>query len=89
MKEEIIYIEHLAGAFEDGVQICINCATVLTDYSSGNWASSDGSAPRGFPEGPLYVTGTNPVTYMVTKPEKNYGGDDPYERVIKKCTDDL
>lgn len=84
--KELIYIEHLAGAFEEGLQICTLCGKVITDYT-GSWASTDGKTPRGFPEGPVWLTGTNPVQTMAIKPEENYGGPDPYKRVIRKCTD--
>lgn len=84
MKEELIYTEHRAGVFEDGLQICIHCGKVICDYT-GSWLSSDGYVPRGFPEGEIYVTGKNPVQWTAVKPLENYGGDDPYKRTIIKC----
>lgn len=83
---EVIYTEHLAGAFEDGLQVCVLCCKVITDYT-GEWATSDGSKPQGFPEGPIYQCGTNPVQTMALKPLENYGEKDPYKRIIKKCTE--
>ncbi len=84
MKEEIIYIEHYAGGFEDGLQICIHCGAVICDYT-GHVLSADGSSPKGFPVGKIYVTGTNPVEWTIIEPLPNYGGDDPYTRTIVKC----
>lgn len=82
---DITYVEHHAGSFEDGIQICIHCGHIITDYSGGNWASTDGNPPRGFQEGPIYITGKNPIETTTIKPLENYGGDDPYKRTIVKC----
>jgi len=84
MIKELTYTEHHAGAFEDGLQICIHCGTVICDYT-GEWLSSNGTVVQGFPEGEIYVTGTNPVQWTSIKPLENYGGDDPYIRKIVKC----
>lgn len=85
-KRKVVYTEHCAGTFEDGLQVCTKCGTVLCDYT-GNWASSDGKAPGGFPEGPLWVTGTNPIQFIDVKPEKKYGNFDPCERTIVQCNE--
>jgi hypothetical protein len=84
--KELIYTEHQAGSFEDGIQICTLCAKVICNYAVGEWVSNTGEAPHGFPEGPIYVTGTNPVQWTTVKPLENYGGDDPYTRKIVKCS---
>lgn len=81
---EIIYTEHQAGSFEDGLQICILCGQIISDYT-GHWASNDGSPIKGFPEGKIYITGTNPVQTTTIKPLKNFGNGDPYMRKIVKC----
>lgn len=45
-KKEITFIEHEAGEYEDGLQVCIYCGEVVTDFSDmGNWefTSMDGN----------------------------------------------
>lgn len=83
-KQELIYTEHYAGVFEEGLQVCIYCGKVICDYT-GHWVSDSGEQIQGWPEGPVYMTGINPVQTMVDKPLENYGGDDPYKRKIVKC----
>ena len=80
-KKEIIYTEHKAGEYEDGLQICVLCGEILTDYT-GVWMTSDGRPPQGFPEGKIYKAG-NETTSI--KPEEYYGPDDPYIRTVIKC----
>jgi hypothetical protein len=82
---EIIYVEHKAGTYEDGVQICVHCGMILCNYTTGHWKSMDGTAPKGFREGPVYITGKNPIQYLVEMPRESYGEDDPYIRKIQKC----
>lgn len=83
--KEIVYTEHHAGTFEDGLQVCIHCGKVICDYT-GHWMTdSPNKTLNGFPEGPIYVTGTNPIQWTIVKPEENYGGDDPYCRKVIKC----
>jgi len=39
-KKEITFIEHEAGEYEDGLQVCIYCGEVLADFSEmmkGEW----------------------------------------------------
>lgn len=82
--KELIYTEHEAGDFEDGLQICILCGKVITDYT-GSWVSSDNSSIRGFAQGKVWQTGTNPVQTMGVEPLRNYGDGDPFIRKIIKC----
>lgn len=85
MGKEVIYIRHQAGTFEDGLQICVHCGKIICDYT-GHWVSADGgSGPMGFPEGAIWVTGTNPIQWTIAEPMENYGGDDPYIRKIVNC----
>ncbi len=86
IKKEIIYTEHVAGTFEQGLQVCILCGHVICDYT-GHWMSNDGSEIKGYPEGKIYITGTNPIQTTTIKPLENYGLEDPYIRKIKKCVD--
>ena len=83
-KKEIIYTEHLAGDFEDGLQVCRLCGHVICDYT-GSWATDDGSTPQGFQSGPIYITGNFPVETTSLKPLPNYANEDPYIRKIVKC----
>lgn len=83
--KDITYIEHCAGSFEQGLQVCIYCGKVITDYT-GHWVSSDGAGLTGYQEGPVWITGVNPVETTSEMPLENYGDDDPYKRIIKKCT---
>ncbi len=83
MKERI-YIEHQAGEFVDGLQVCILCGKVITDYT-GDWVSDKPLSPLlGFPVGKVWIHGSTTTT---DRPLDNYGGGDPYKRVIKLCTD--
>lgn len=83
--KEIVYIEHIAGVFEDGLQCCKRCGHIITDYT-GNWMSPDPSPSfYGWPEGFIYTTGKNPIQTMTEKPKENYGGNDPYKRTVKSC----
>lgn len=82
--KEIVYIEHRAGVFEDGLQICVLCGIVLVDYTD-DWLSTRPGPLHGWPEGPLYRTGVNPVVTMIEPPLENFGRHDPYTRVVKKC----
>lgn len=85
MLKELIYTEHLAGAYESGLQICIRCGAVLTDHS-GTVMTCDNSVLRGWPEGALlYITGSNPVQTTVVMPLANYGDGDPFNRKIIQC----
>jgi hypothetical protein len=84
--KDLIYTEHEAGTFEDGIQICVHCLMILCDYTSGAW-DCIGGEPKGFIEGPLYITGVNPRQYTTVKPKLNYGGGDPYLRKFVLCTD--
>lgn len=84
MKKELTYIEHHAGTFEEGLQICIHCGHIICDYT-GDWLSSSGDAPKGFAEGPIWMQGVNPVQITTIQPLENYGGDDPYTRTIIQC----
>ncbi len=80
----------MAGTFEDGLQICTLCGKVLTDYTGGGFMSDRPNAVlAGWREGPVYVTGVNPVQTTILKPLENYGGDDPYKRIIVGCTENL
>lgn len=88
MNKELVYIEHRAGVFEEGIQICVLCGEVICDYSGNNWASLDGTKPPGWPEGPLYMQGKNPTMITSTRPEINYGEDDPYTRIVKPCVNE-
>jgi len=85
-ENEIVYVEHHAGSFEDGLQICVLCGKVIADYT-GHWVN-DNPYPqiKGWPEGPIFITGTNPVTTTTERPLVNYGGNDPYTRKVIKCT---
>ncbi len=84
MKRQLTYIEHFAGEFVDGLQVCAMCGAVITDYT-GNWVSSDGVKPKGFPHGPIYTTGINPVQWTTVMPEESFGINDPFVRTIKSC----
>ncbi len=85
--QEIIYIEHEAGEFENGLQICIYCGEKICDYT-GAWLSMGMvEPPKGYAEGKIWRTGINPVQTTTFKPKENNGPDDPYIRKIKKCTD--
>lgn len=86
MIKEITYIEHYAGSFEQGLQVCIYCGKVITDYT-GHWVTPGGGKLTGFQEGPIWTTGVNPIETTSERPLENYGGDDPYKRIIRKCTD--
>lgn len=85
IKKEIIYVQHRAGSFEDGLQVCTLCGQVICDYSSGNWMSNDNSKITGYREGLIFITGTNPVTTSIERPKKSYGPEDPYIRIVIKC----
>lgn len=88
MLKELIYIEHEAGEFENGLQICIFCGEKICDYTEANYMSSDGPfIPKGWAPGKIWRTGINPVQTTTFKPKTNNGGDDPYFRKIIKCTD--
>ncbi len=39
--KEIIYIEHEAGEFENGLQICIFCGEKLHEYIPGDYYSAE------------------------------------------------
>lgn len=85
-KKEIIYIEHEAGEFEDGLQVCRLCGAILCDYT-GEWVSTNRNKLKGWPKGKIYVTGINPIQTSIYKPKENYGTEDPFYRCIIKCTD--
>jgi hypothetical protein len=82
--QELIYIAHKAGDFEDKIQVCVHCGKVLADYT-GSWYSDDGSIPKGWPPGE--VISQNGNLTMVGVPLENFGGEDPYKRIVKYCTD--
>lgn len=82
MKEELVYIEHQAGDFEDGLQVCVLCGEVICDYT-GHWMSSDNSPIRGFASGTVYKYKNETTT--INPEEGFYGVSDPYKRIVKKC----
>lgn len=90
-NKEIIYTEHLAGTFEDGLQVCILCGHILCDYT-GHWVSDSNATNatiKGWPEGKIYTTGINSSTTTIIEPLENYGPEDPYTRKIVKCVPDI
>lgn len=76
IEKHITHVRHLAGEFEEGMQLCRLCGEVLCDYT-GSWASIDGTGPVSFPTGFLYVSGKNPTTYCIEEPknEEEFEGD--------------
>jgi hypothetical protein len=72
------YVEHLAGALEDNIQLCRLCGTVLNDFTNAAWPANQ-PPPPGFPEGPLYVSGRNPTTFSTMLPAEHFE--------VKKCTE--
>jgi hypothetical protein len=74
------WIEHQVGEIEDGIQQCIFCSEIITDYR-GAVTPSDGIKPRalkGFAAGPVYVLPGNPRQTMTPDPRP--------EHYVKHCT---
>jgi hypothetical protein len=81
---QLVYIEHLAGEYVDGIQVCRHCGTVLCNDTSLMKLNVDQIPPQGFPPGPLYVCAGMSMT---VRPERSYGPDDMYERTVKPCVE--
>lgn len=78
------YTQHIAGSFEDGLQVCRLCGKVLADYT-GSWATTDPTGrPASWPEGEI-ITQAGGFTMVGSPPPSA-----PHERCqrhFKKCTD--
>lgn len=52
---------HIAGAYRDGLQLCIVCGEIITDdrelHQAIDMATGKPPTPCGFPEGPVYRNG--------------------------------
>jgi len=82
---ELIYIQHHAGTFENGIQVCIFCGHVLCNYDK-NWKSVVGDHVNSIPEGKVYIcTHNNSTTLITIRPDENYGPRDQYRRKVVKC----
>jgi len=54
------YTQHIVGELIGGIQTCVICGAVITDYRGT--MVPDGTPPlRGFPAGPVYIRGVNPI----------------------------
>lgn len=62
-KEQIPFVQHTAGPYTAGLQYCVVCGCVLTDYR--NAVSCDGTVPNGWPEGHVYVSGNFYTTQLI------------------------
>lgn len=81
--EELIYTEHHAGVYEDGLQICTLCGAVLIDFVD---VDCYGDEISGLPEGVVYVANFKKTMHtQIDKPLRSYGDDDPYVRKVVKC----
>lgn len=87
IMQQLIYIEHEAGEYEHGLQICIFCGEKICDYTGDYLVSPGGFTPKGYAPGKIWRTGINPVQTTTFEPKENNGKDDPYIRKIIKCAD--
>ena len=61
-------VKHLVGNLVDGIQRCIICGEIINDYTDVMYPAGQ-PAPKGFPAGPVYVSGTNPKIYTSIEEE--------------------
>lgn len=68
-----VWTKHISGALTNGMQHCVLCGKVLSDYR--NTATIQSSTPlRGWPEGAVYVYSNISTTL------------EPTDEKIKPCT---
>lgn len=63
MTAGLNYTKHIVGELVGGIQRCVICGLVITDYR--NAMVPDDTPPlRGFPEGPVYVRANETTTIL-------------------------
>lgn len=78
----ITYIQHVAGVYEDGLQLCRYCGKILIDHT-GSWATTDPTGnPGSWTEGET-ISQSGGFTMVGTPPLS--APNERIQRVIKKC----
>lgn len=74
--------KHYVEPLKDGIQKCTLCGEIISDYRNVLWDSTDGTPPKGFAEGNVFISYGNPTIYYTDTPEFPL----PKDLVVKECT---